>query len=146
MITVTAINEKRLIISLLFFFVLSLPSPIYAHKLLIEPIETGIIKVMYDDGSFSTRTSVTVFDDKGVEIEVGSLDSNGYFYYDDKQAFSFVAEDGMGHRSEWRIDKEMVSESNRHRLLIALAVVFISVLIAVYFSIKTKIKKNQLSS
>ena len=110
----------------------------YAHKMHIDPAEEGAIQVVYEDGSFSTRTVVTVYDKEGNEIDQGRLDSKGFFYYDQKKAHSFVADDGMGHRTEWTSGEDVVVKSAPHRWITIGAVVAILVGIAIVFSLRTE--------
>ncbi|WP_078552559.1 hypothetical protein [Bacillus alkalicellulosilyticus] len=133
---------KNGILVLLFVLLFSpLSSTVYAHKLLIEVSEPGTLHVIYEDGSFSTRTVVTVFDQAGNEIDKGTLDDEGYFHYDKVEAHSIVAEDGLGHRTEWTVGEEIVVRSDPHRWLIITIVLTILVGIAIFFSYRTKIKR-----
>lgn len=85
-----------------------LPSPALAHRMLIEPVEEGKIKVAYEDGRFSRRTEVFIYDNEGKEIYSGKLDAEGYFYYPQElDAVLIVADDGLGHRVEWRVGEAM---------------------------------------
>lgn len=137
--------KKCFLISMLITFLLTFDaSPAYAHRLVIEPQESGTIRVVYENGSFSSRTLITVYDATGNEIDSGSLDSEGYFYYDETEAHFFVADDSIGHRTEWRVGEEVVFKSDPHRWLIGGIVLFISISIAVYFSYRVK-KRKQLA-
>ncbi|MCT8137289.1 hypothetical protein H1D32_05740 [Anaerobacillus sp. CMMVII] len=75
----------------------------YAHKMVIETVEAGKIRVVYEDGSFSRRTIVILYDANGNELSRGSLDHEGYFFYDPKKVSLVVANDGIGHRAEWEV-------------------------------------------
>ncbi|MDQ0340116.1 hypothetical protein J2S00_002911 [Caldalkalibacillus uzonensis] len=131
------------LIGLTAVFVLFLQTTtVYAHKLLIEPVSPGKIKVVYEDGSFSTRTMVQVFDTERNEIESGHLDSEGYFYYDEERANLIVADDGIGHRTEWTVGEEVIVKSDPHRWLTVGMVVVVFVVVAAYFSYRTKKKRN----
>ncbi|WP_059104872.1 hypothetical protein [Shouchella shacheensis] len=137
--------KKEILISLFFIFLFTFDaSPAYAHRLVIEPLEPGTIRAVYEDGSFSTRTLITVYDATGNEIDHGSLDSDGYFYFDETEAHFFVADDGIGHRTEWTVGEEVVFKSDPHRWMIGGIVLFLSISIAVYFSYRVR-KRKQLA-
>ncbi|QOY35043.1 hypothetical protein AWH56_020380 [Anaerobacillus isosaccharinicus] len=126
--------------SLLVFFFTFHPSSSFAHRLVIEPKEPGLIKVIYEDGSFSTRTIVVVYDGQGKEIERGTLDSKGYFHYDEQRGFRFVAEDGIGHRTEWAVGEEVVYKSDPHRWISAGIVLLVLISVAVLFSYRSRVR------
>ncbi|ABR46753.1 hypothetical protein Amet_0526 [Alkaliphilus metalliredigens QYMF] len=130
-------------IILLFAFTVS---PVYAHKMLIEPIEDGVIKVNYEDGSVSSRTEVVVYDSNGAEILTGSLDENGYFYYDtDLDATRIVADDGLGHRVEWQVgDPAVYSNHGSKWKKISLVVAIFVVIGSVFFLRNKKAKEKEL--
>ncbi len=132
-------------ISFLIILLISFASPTSAHRLVIQPVEPGTIKVIYDDGSFSTRTVITVFNEKGIEVANGTLDSEGNFHYDVKIAKFFVANDGLGHRTEWTVGHDVVYISDPHRWITAGIVIIICIIISLYFSMKTK-KRNAIYS
>jgi nickel transport protein len=125
-------------VAFLLLFLTLHPASSFAHRLVIEPKESGSIKVVYEDGSFSTRTVVIVYDRHGDEIERGTLDSDGYFFYDETLAHFFVADDSMGHRTEWTVGEEVVYKSDPHRWITAGVVSLILVSIAVFFSYRVR--------
>lgn len=111
----------------------------YAHNMLIEPQEEGTVKVFYDDGSISARTTVTVLDSEGNEIEQGPVDDNGLYQYNNaSDAAKIVADDGMGHRAEWAIGEEIsaTTETQRWHLISGVVVIFLA--IAVIFGKRRK--------
>ena len=118
------------------------PTATLAHKMIIEPIGEGAIQVIYEDGSFSTRTKVTVYNQEGDSIDSGYLDSYGYFYYDKAQAHLLIADDGIGHRSEWQIGKEIAIKTAPYRWITALIVILTSCAIACYYSFKIRNAKT----
>ncbi|MBM4765261.1 hypothetical protein [Bacillus sp. B15-48] len=130
-------NKKIVVFLLLFVFISS--TTVYAHKMLIAPIEEGVIQVVYEDGSFSTRTVVYVYDQEGNEVDQARLDSDGYFYYEEI-GHTFVADDGMGHRTEWTVGEEIVIKSDPHRWIIIGIVVTVFVSIAIVSSYLAKRK------
>lgn len=95
-------KARSIIIIMIMVLISSIPA--YAHKMNIEPLENGIVKVHYDDGSFSSRTEVTVYNSNDEVIETGKLNQEGKYTYDTNQDISYiVADDGMGHRAEWKV-------------------------------------------
>lgn len=134
-------KQRIFTLTLITIFLLFHALPVYAHKMMIEPVEDGKIKVTYADGSFSSRTVVTVYDENGTEVAQGPLDEEGYFSYDISTAHSFVAEDGLGHRSEWTIGEEGQAKSDPHQWITVGIVVLIFVIVAIIFSKRAKKKK-----
>jgi len=133
--------SKKWIICVILCIFLFKAMPVNAHKLLIDHIEPGVLHVIYEDGSHSTRTIVTAYDADRNEIRSGTLDENGYFYYDAEEAAFFVADDGIGHRTEWRVDEEVAINGDPHRWVTTGIVVTVLIAIAVFFSRRSK-KQN----
>jgi nickel transport protein len=131
-------KKLSILIAFLLLFLTLQPSPSFAHRLVIEPKEPGLIKVVYEDGSFSTRTVVIVYDRHGNEIERGTLNSDGYYFYDVAVAHFFVADDSIGHRTEWTVGEEVVYKSDPHRWITAGVVSLILISIAVFFSYRSR--------
>ncbi|MFN7249626.1 MAG: hypothetical protein ACK4M9_02445 [Anaerobacillus sp.] len=131
-------KKLSFLIAFLLLFLTLQPSPSFAHRLVIEPKETGLIKVVYEDGSFSTRTVVIVYDRQGNEIERGTLNSDGYYFYDESVAHFFVADDSIGHRTEWTVGEEVVYKTDPHRWITAGVVSLILISIAVFFSYRSR--------
>jgi nickel transport protein len=88
-------------------------STVLAHKMVIEEIGEGAVKVGYEDGRFSRRTVVVVYDQQGTEITRGELDDDGIFYYPSEQAVLIEADDGLGHRAELALGQESHEEPPR---------------------------------
>ncbi|MDE5413687.1 hypothetical protein [Alkalihalobacterium chitinilyticum] len=127
---------------MIFFFLFIGFHTVSAHKMIIIPgDDDGALKVLYEDGSFSTRTVVTVYDEKGNEIDSGPLDEQGAFYFDHNDAHFFVATDGLGHRTEWTVGEDVVVRSDPHRWIIGGAVFMVFVLISLIFYFRTR-KRN----
>ena len=133
--------EKTVIPLLLFFLLMSMfASPALAHRMLIEPVEEGIIKVAYEDGRFSRRTEVFVYDHQGVELHSGKLDTQGNFHYP-PDAVLIVADDGLGHRVEWRVGEEV--DTGPSRGVTVTIVVTLFCLIALFFHSRVKKRREQ---
>lgn len=89
------------ILSISLIFLLS--TPVCAHRMIMESVDEGIVKVIYDGGRIARRSEVVVYNEKGEEIARGKLDENGYFHYPlDQGDVLVVADDGLGHRVEWQ--------------------------------------------
>lgn len=85
-------------------FLLATAPAVQAHSMEIEPLEDQRVKVVYEGGGFSRRTTVTVLDDMGRVLEEGKLDAEGVYDYSHlSQAHKILADDGIGHRAEWVI-------------------------------------------
>ncbi len=119
--------------------------PVSAHKMMIIPEDEGVLQVLYEDGSFSTRTIVTVYDKDGSELESGPLDEQGSYSFNKTEAHFIVATDGLGHRTEWTVGEEVIVKSDPHRWLIGGAVFFIFIGIALFFYKRTKNHKSAIS-
>ncbi|UNC93110.1 hypothetical protein [Candidatus Contubernalis alkaliaceticus] len=134
---------KRFLISFLLttLMVFLLSAPVYAHRMIVEQVEEGIVKVIYDGGRIARRAEVVVYDDIGIEIAKGSLDENGHFQYPlDRGDVLVVADDGLGHRAEWKT-------GDSHGELLPRAVTIALVLlgfvaVAVFFNNRVKKKED----
>lgn len=104
---------------LVLFIIILFVTPVSAHRMLIEEISEGVVKVGYEDGRFSRRTVVVVYDQQGEEITRGDLDAEGLFYYAPADAVMIEADDGLGHRAELVLGVE-ISEELPRGLTIAL--------------------------
>ncbi len=93
--------------SILFVFLLLLPaSTVFAHMMLIEPVEEGKVQVVFDDGSPNRHAEVVVFDEDENEMARGDVDRQGYFSYPAEGAVMLVADDGFGHRAEYLVGED----------------------------------------
>ncbi|MCC5911157.1 MAG: hypothetical protein JJT76_12040 [Clostridiaceae bacterium] len=112
---------------------------VYAHRMVIEPIESGMIKVGYEDGSFSEGTNVIVYDSEGEEIFTGAVDEEGYFYYDaDSDAARIVADDGMGHRVSWNVGDPISYGGGISKWLKVGGVILFFVILSCVFFVRNK--------
>lgn len=118
---------------------LSFPTPVYACRMFIEPVEPGVVRIMHDGNRPSTIAEVVVYDEEKRELARGKVDEQGYFRYSpDIVATFLVAEDGKGHRAEWRVGDPV--EVGRPRITTGLAVVLGFVAIAGFFHLRNKRK------
>ncbi|MGN9164320.1 hypothetical protein ACTNDY_03395 [Tissierellaceae bacterium HCP3S3_D8] len=123
-------NIRSIVIIMVILLISAIPA--YAHKMTIEPVEDGVIKVHYDDGSFSSRTVVTVYDSNGEELESGKLDEEGKYTYDkDKDVSYIVAEDGLGHKDEWKVGEEVKADSGGSKTLKIVGVVAVLAIVGI---------------
>lgn len=102
------INRIALVWMLTTILCLAITNTAFAHKMLIEPIEDGKIRVIYGDGTLSTTSQVTVLGENKDLITSGSVDEEGCFYYPLHAVF-IEANDGMGHRAKWKVGDPMKS-------------------------------------
>ncbi len=87
---------------LVFLLVIMGNTPALAHRMLVEVIDEGAIKVRYDDGTMAGRARVTFYDEDGQILEEGITNEGGIYYYDlNVNPNRVVADDGMGHRARW---------------------------------------------
>lgn len=129
-------NFKILSLILAVTFILS--APVYAHRMIIQPIESGVIEVKYADGSFSRRTEVAVYDENDKVLEQGKLDEDGKFYYDEsEEAYYIVADDGMGHMDTWIIGSQVKVDTLGSKLL-KIGSVILGFLAVAFISMKKK--------
>lgn len=108
-------------ISLIFIcIVLLIPNFVSAHGMDLRLIEPGVLQVEYDGGGFSPRTEVIIYDEAGNELASGPVDENGEFHFDKElNVDRAVADDGMGHRAEY---KEGVVERSIPKLPVVIGV------------------------
>ncbi len=97
---------KSIISLMALLAILLAASPVFAHLMLIEPVEEGKVQVLFDDGSAARHAEVVVYDENEEEIERGDVDGEGYFSFDPEQAELLVADDGFGHRAEYVVGEE----------------------------------------
>ncbi len=115
-------------------------STVLAHRMVIEEVGEGAVKVGYEDGRFSRRTVVVVYDQQGTEITRGKLDDEGMFYYQSDLAVLIEADDGIGHRTELVLGQEVEEELPRGMTVAAVFSGFL--LIAGVFQFRIYKKRN----
>lgn len=82
--------------------IITVSGTVFAHRMLIETPEEGVILVRYDDGTAAGRADVTLYDEDGQTLEEGKVNEEGLFHFGpDIQPHRIVADDGMGHRARW---------------------------------------------
>ncbi|TCK98136.1 hypothetical protein EDC19_0554 [Natranaerovirga hydrolytica] len=128
---------KKLILLIVIFSLSS--TVVYGHRMLIEPIEDGMVKVYYADGSFSNTTQVMVYDTSNNLIVSERVNDEGYFDYASySDAHKLVADDGLGHRVEWQVGDPISYSSSFYYWLKIVIVVVIIIGIGLIFYIRQK--------
>ncbi len=101
------LSRTLLSINILAALVLILPaSTVFAHLMLIEPVEEGKVRVVFDDGSPNPHAEVIIFDEDENEIVRGDVERDGYFSFPAEDAVIIVAEDNFGHRAEYVVGED----------------------------------------
>lgn len=135
------ISKVIMVAVLMNFIIILTTSPVYAHKIIIEPVESGIIKVMYEDGRFSTRTEVVVYDKDSQILVSGKLDEKGYFYYaNEPDAALIIADDGLGHKAEWVVGVEENKSGMKKNIAVVMVLLVLGT-IALLFNQRASAKK-----
>ncbi len=114
----------------------------FAHLMLVEQVEEGVLLVRYDDGTVSARSAVTLYDEEGTVLSEGSVNSQGLYHYDpQKPVYRAVADDGMGHRAHWiRGETNTWLEIPRWmRALLGISILLFIASLAYYRSSKKKV-------
>ncbi|MFN7251460.1 MAG: hypothetical protein ACK4M9_11795 [Anaerobacillus sp.] len=97
-------RTKKLLMFFLLFFAIQ-PESVLAHRMIVELVEPGKIKVRYDDGTKSGIALVKAFDEEGHSLFEKYVDDNGYVYFDRTiRVHQLIADDGIGHRATWISD------------------------------------------
>lgn len=116
------------------------PSTAYAHGMHLELVEPGVLMVEYDGGGFSPRMEITIYDEEGKELGKGLVDEEGKYFFDTSlSVHRAIADDGMGHRAEY---KEGVEHKNIPKLPVVIGVFAVIGVIFVVFNKKGKSKKD----
>lgn len=129
-------NLKLLSILLLVaVLMVGINTPTYAHKMIINPIEPGKVKIEYDGGNPATRSKVTAYNSEDEVVIEGDVDEEGIFEFDEKEVAYLEADDGMGHKDTWEVGVE-VDAAGGSKLLKIGAVVVVLGAIAFFFTRK----------
>ncbi|MGI6679864.1 MAG: hypothetical protein ACOX2Q_12715 [Dehalobacterium sp.] len=120
---------------------LLIPSMADAHGMFLRLEESGVLRAEYDGGGFSSRTEVTIYDAEGNELGKGPVDEEGKYHFDQSlDVHSAVADDGMGHRAEY---KKGVEEKSIPKVPVVIGVFLVIAIISVIFNKRSKLKKQQ---
>lgn len=122
-------------------FLVAVPSIAFAHGMFLKLVEPGVLKVEYDGGGFSSRTQVTIYDEAGNELGSGTVDENGEFHFEPElDVHRAIADDGMGHRAEY---KKGVETTTLPKAPIVIGVLAAAAVIYLYYDKKGKNTKEQ---
>ncbi|OIJ14135.1 hypothetical protein BKP35_08025 [Anaerobacillus arseniciselenatis] len=100
------IRLKQNLLLIIVIFLMQ-PEEVFAHRMLVEVVDDGVIQVRYDDGTRSGIAKVTAYDDLGDLLFEENVNENGIVYFDSSiNIAQIVADDGMGHRATWTNDRE----------------------------------------
>lgn len=120
---------------------LLIPSTVaYGHGMFLKLEEPGVLRVEYDGGGFSPRTEVTIYDENGEELGKGLVDDEGKYHFDSSlDVHTAIAEDGMGHRAEY---KKGVETTTIPKGPVVIGVFIIVAIIFAVYNKKSKQKKT----
>lgn len=128
--------NKRFLLCLIALLVL-VPSVVYAHGMFLTLEAPGVFKVEYDGGGFSPKTEVVLYDGEGRELERSPVDEEGKYHFDENLAvYRAVADDGMGHRTEYR---EGMEEKTIPKAPVVIAVFAVAGIVYSVYSKKKKV-------
>lgn len=92
---------NRLVFFTCLFVFFTATSVSLAHSMDLEVVEEGVLQVKYDEGIPARRAEVAVYDAAGKILASGTVDTEGYFYFDSElPAYGAEAQDGLGHKAE----------------------------------------------
>lgn len=129
-------NLQKKFLFCLIVLLLLVPGVAHAHGMFLRLEAPGVFRVEYDGGGFSPRTEVVLYDKEGRELERGLVDEEGKYHFDETLAvYRAVADDGMGHRAEY---KEGVEEKTIPKVPVVIAVFAVVAIIYVIYSKKKR--------
>ncbi len=132
-------SRVLIIFSILLVSFLLLPaSTVFAHLMLIEPVEEGKVRVVFDDGSPNPHAEVIVFDENENETASGDVDRDGYFSYPAEDAALLVAEDNFGHRAEYVVGEDARQALPRVPTVSAVLAVFLLIAGVFHYRVRNK--------
>ena len=100
-------NKKAAAALFTVVFLLCFQGQAFAHRMLVEMIDHGLLLVKYDDGTSAGLAEISLYDEDSKRLLEGQTDTEGYFRFDPAMpVHSAVAEDGMGHRARWVVGQE----------------------------------------
>lgn len=132
-------------VGLVFVFMLNPPTA-FAHKMIIEQSDDGLINVRYDDGTAAGLAIVSAYDQDGELLFERHVDDDGNLEYDEGlDVYRFTADDSMGHRATLAMDDEQTGEASIPTFIKALLGVSIFVFIAAVFTFRGRRKTDEVS-
>lgn len=119
---------------------------VFAHRMIVETVEDGLIHVRYDDGTDAPLAVVSIYDEDGKQLVEGEVDENGSFYYDEKiDVHRIVADDGMGHRASSVSEEESIVEKIPLFIRALLGVSVLLFIASTFYSRSNKKRSEELS-
>ena len=131
-----SIKTCRTILLIILFLTL-LTGPVFAHRMLIKPLEPGRLQIIFDDLSLVSSAQVVFLDKDNNEIYTATSDAEGYVSYDPALGIArVVADDGLGHKATWQYGTEFkMPMSLKVRGLIGIAILAV---LGGFFHYRTK--------
>lgn len=109
-------------------------STVYAHRMMIEPVDEHTIQVVYENGDGIKHAGIRILDENGEVIEEGKADEKGYYSLDDSdRAHSVIAEDGTGHQATWAVGSAVESHGEWTHYIRIIGVAAALILLSLYF-------------
>ncbi len=94
-----------LLILISIFLVCSIETAL-AHRLVIESLPEQELLLRYDDGTIASRVTVSGYTTAGDLLFAKQVEANGRLKLNDyPHVYRLVADDGIGHRAVWIIEK-----------------------------------------
>lgn|GEM_PF-919786 len=129
-------------ILVLLMFLLSVTT-VYAHRMMIDPLEDSTIWIGYEDGTTVENMSVEVRDDQGEILVEDTADEDGYYSFENiSEAHSITADDGMGHRVTWVVGEPAAIRGGWGRYIRIIGITGMFILIALYFQRRIRNKAS----
>ena len=118
-------------------------STVYAHRLMIDPVDEYEIQVIYEDGEAIKNAGIQILDEEGEILLEGNADEEGYYSYEgEDQAHSIVADDGTGHKVTWVIGEAVEQHGEWMQYIKIIGVAAGLILISLYFGKKARESGN----
>ena len=139
------LNKFIVNILLVIFLITLLMVPVFAHRMLIKPVEPGKLQIIFDNKSPAPMTQVRFLDKDNKEIFTATADNEGYVVYDTNLKIArVIADDGLGHKTQWKYGEEFkMPMSLKTKGAIG---VFGLAFVATFFHFKTQRKKATVGS
>lgn len=137
------LHHLKIISIILCLTIILLPvSPVFAHNMLIEPVEEGKVQVVFEGGTPSRHAEVVVYDKNDEVIKQGEVDDNGKFSYPPEDAKFIVAEDDFGHRAEHVVGEEPKKVLPRGVTIFLVLTGFVLIAGIFHYRVEKKQKQN----
>ncbi|MCW3489422.1 hypothetical protein [Dethiobacter alkaliphilus] len=102
------LRKKTFTIITIIIVLLLTTTSAYAHRMLIRPVEPGLIQVVFDDDTVAQTADVILYDEDRQVLGQGNVNAEGYFEYDTSLPVTRIeANDGVGHSASWLYGAEL---------------------------------------